>query len=59
VALTHDSRIRYVPNELAAVRQHKVQLVVLVGQAPPPNWRTTSCAPSTRSKPGWNAKPDR
>lgn len=34
VALTHNSRIRYVPNELAAVRQHEVQLVVLVGQAP-------------------------
>lgn len=34
VALTHNIRIRYVPNELAVVRQFKVQLIVLVGQAP-------------------------
>lgn len=34
VALTHNSRIRYVPNELAAVRQFRVQLVVVVGQVP-------------------------
>lgn len=34
VALTHNSRIRYVPNELAAVKQFKVQLVVVVGQVP-------------------------
>lgn len=36
VALTHNSRIRYVPNELAAIIEFKVQLVVLVGQAPTP-----------------------
>jgi len=34
VAVTHNSRIRYVPNELAAVRRFKVQLVVVVGKAP-------------------------
>lgn len=34
VAITHNSRIRYVPNELAAVRRFKVALVVVVGQAP-------------------------
>lgn len=33
VAITHNSRIRYVPNELAAVKQFKVRLIVLVGQA--------------------------
>ena len=33
VALTHNSRIRYVPNELAAVVEFKVSLIVLVGQA--------------------------
>jgi len=34
VAITHNSRIRYVPNELAAVKRFKVPLVVIVGQAP-------------------------
>lgn len=34
VAITHNSRIRYVPNELAAVVRYKVQLVVVVGKAP-------------------------
>lgn len=34
VAITHNSRIRYVPNELAAVKRFKVLLVVVVGQAP-------------------------
>ncbi len=34
VAITHNSRIRYVPNELAAVRDFKVRLLVVVGQAP-------------------------
>ncbi len=33
VAITHNSRIRYVPNELAAVKRFKVPLVVVVGQA--------------------------
>jgi hypothetical protein len=34
VAVTHNSRIRYVPNELAAVKRFRVSLVVVVGQAP-------------------------
>lgn len=34
VAITHNSRIRYVPNELAAVKRFKVPLVVIVWQAP-------------------------
>jgi hypothetical protein len=34
VALTHDRRIRYKPNELAAVIGHRVSLLVIVGQAP-------------------------
>jgi hypothetical protein len=31
VAITHNSRIRYVPNELAALRRFKVTLIVVVG----------------------------
>lgn len=34
VAITHNSRIRYVPNELAAVKHFNVRLIVVVGQAP-------------------------
>lgn len=34
VALTHNLRIRYVPNELAAVVAHSVTLLVLMGKAP-------------------------
>jgi predicted nuclease of predicted toxin-antitoxin system len=34
VAITHNSRIRYVPNELAAVLRFKVPLVVVVGKVP-------------------------
>lgn len=34
VAITHNSRIRYVPNELAAVVRFKVPLVVVVGKVP-------------------------
>lgn len=33
VALTHDARIRYKPNELAAVVHHKATLLVVVGKA--------------------------
>ena len=33
-AITHDGRIRYKPNELAAVVRHKVGLLVVVGKAP-------------------------
>ena len=34
VAITHNERIRYTPNELAAVVLHKVRLLVVVGHAP-------------------------
>lgn len=33
VAITHNSRIRYVPNELEAVKRFSVKLVVVVGKA--------------------------
>jgi hypothetical protein len=33
IAISHNSRIRYVPNELAAVVQFKVPLLIVVGQA--------------------------
>jgi hypothetical protein len=36
VAVTHDRRIRYKPNELAAIRRHSIQLLVVVGKAPFP-----------------------
>lgn len=34
VALTHDKRIRYKPNERDAVMRHRVGLLVIVGAAP-------------------------
>ena len=37
IALTHDGRIRYKPNELATVMQHGVALLVIVGHAPYPD----------------------
>jgi len=36
VALTHNSRIRYTPNEKEAVIRHRVRLLVIVGDAPYP-----------------------
>lgn len=36
VALTHNSRIRYTPNEKQAVISHGVRLLVVIGQAPYP-----------------------
>ena len=36
IALTHNLRIRYTPNELAAVRDHQVALIILIGKAPLP-----------------------
>jgi hypothetical protein len=36
LAITHDGRIRYKPNEKAAVLAHRVALLVLVGHAPYP-----------------------
>ncbi len=37
VAVTHDRRIRYKPNELAAVVAHKAALLVVIGAAPFPD----------------------
>ena len=34
VAVTHDGRIRYKPNEIQAVIEHHVRLLVVVGKAP-------------------------
>jgi hypothetical protein len=34
VAITHNRRIRYVPNELAAVMDHHAALIVVIGNAP-------------------------
>lgn len=34
VAITHNSRIRYTPNEKAAVIRNGVRLLVVIGQAP-------------------------
>ena len=36
IAVTHDRRIRYKPNELAAVIENRVALLVVIGQAPYP-----------------------
>lgn len=36
IALTHNERIRYTPNELAAVVRYRVPLLVIVGKAPFP-----------------------
>jgi hypothetical protein len=36
IAITHDKRIRYKPNELAAVMQHGVALLIVIGDAPFP-----------------------
>lgn len=37
IALTHDRRIRYKPNELSAVIRHGVGLLVIIGAAPYPD----------------------
>jgi hypothetical protein len=37
IAITHDKRIRYKPNELSAVMQHGVGLLVVIGKAPFPD----------------------
>jgi hypothetical protein len=36
IAVTHDGRIRYKPNELDAVIRHRVTLLVVIGKAPFP-----------------------
>lgn len=37
IALTHNSRIRYTPNEREAVIRHGVRLLVIIGKAPVPD----------------------
>jgi hypothetical protein len=37
IAITHDHRIRYKPNERDAVTRHNVALLVIVGAAPFPD----------------------
>jgi hypothetical protein len=37
IAISHDRRIRYKPNELAAVIEHRVGLLVVIGKAPFPD----------------------
>ena len=44
IAVTHDGRIRYKPNELAAVMRHRVPLLVLIGHAPYPQLAHTFVA---------------
>ncbi len=48
VAITHDGRIRYKPNELAAVIQHRVALLVVIGQAPYPQLARSFVATQSR-----------
>jgi len=48
IAITHDSRIRYKPNELAAVMQHRVALLVLIGKATFPDLARTFVATHAR-----------
>ncbi|MEM1145096.1 MAG: hypothetical protein AAGI88_21120 [Pseudomonadota bacterium] len=37
IALSHNLRIRYTPNEIEAVRRHEVPLIILIGKAPLPD----------------------
>lgn len=48
VAVTHDGRIRYKPNELAAVMEHRVALLVMIGHAPHPQLAQAFVATSER-----------
>lgn len=48
IAVTHDSRIRYKPNERDAVVRHGVRLLVVVGKAPHPTLAASFIA--TRSR---------
>jgi hypothetical protein len=36
IAITHDKRIRYKPNELAAIVRHRVTLLIVIGKVPFP-----------------------
>jgi hypothetical protein len=63
IAVTHDGRIRYKPNELAAVVAHCVPLLVVIGHAPYPELAHAFVATGSRirrfieaHKPPWIAK---
>lgn len=47
IAVTHDARIRYKPNELAAVENNRVPLLVIIGHAP--YWELARAFVATRS----------
>jgi hypothetical protein len=46
--VTHDGRIRYKPNERAAVVRHRVALLVVVGRSPNHELADAFVATSTR-----------
>ena len=48
VAITHNKRIRYTPNELAAIIEHRVALLVVIGHPPMVNLARSFVAASTR-----------
>lgn len=48
IAITHDGRIRYKPNELNAVIQNRVALFVVIGSAPFPQLAHSFVATSKR-----------
>ncbi|MGK2915676.1 MAG: hypothetical protein ACSLE5_14730 [Porticoccaceae bacterium] len=52
VVVTHDARIRYKPNELAAVVRHRVAMLVVIGHAPYSATCGPPCQKSPRSSPG-------
>ena len=48
IAVTHDRKIRYKPNELAAVIQHRVPLLIVIGDAPFPRLAESFVATQAR-----------
>lgn len=48
IAITHDKKIRYKPNELAAVIQHQVPLLIVIGDAPFPELAMSFVATQAR-----------
>ena len=48
MALSHNSRIRYTPNEKQAVMSHRVRLLIIIGQAPYPELAKSFVATRTR-----------
>jgi hypothetical protein len=55
IAVTHDQRIRYKPNELAAVIDNRVALLVVIGQVPYPELARHSLPPIRVSRPSSKA----